>query len=99
MAEDAIRAAVYGMESYRKQAEQQTDHDPVSPAHYRGSNGVECIAAQRACMTPPEFRGYLRGMCIKYLWRLNSKDTALVNARKAQKILGWLVDELAREGA
>lgn len=95
---DPIREAVYGMEAYRQQAAQQADHDPVNPSHYR-KGAVECIAAQRACMSPAEFRGYLRGMVIKYLWRLDHKDTPLLNARKAHKILGWLVDELAREGA
>jgi len=42
--------------------------DPVNaPAHYQSTNGVECIEAIKAAMTPEEFFGYLRGNCIKYI--------------------------------
>jgi len=35
--------------------------DPVNaPAHYQSPNGVECIEAIKAAMTPEEFFGYLR---------------------------------------
>jgi hypothetical protein len=44
-------------------------HDPVShPDHYT-SGSIECIDAIRSALTPEEFRGYLKGNIIKYIWR------------------------------
>jgi hypothetical protein len=42
------------------------------PPHYRG-NGVECIEAIQAALTPEEFRGYLKGNAMKYIWRERTK--------------------------
>ena len=42
------------------------------PAHYT-SGGVECIDAIEAALTPEEFRGFLKGNVLKYLWRERSK--------------------------
>lgn len=42
------------------------------PPHYT-SGGVECIEAIRAAMTTEAFSGYLKGNCIKYLWRYTQK--------------------------
>lgn len=64
------------------------------PPHY-ATAGVECIDALRACMTPEEFRGFLRGCALKYLWRLNTKDAPAENAAKAQ----WYLELLAKEVA
>jgi hypothetical protein len=53
--------------------------DPVNaPAHYQSTNGVECIEAIKAAMTTEEFFGYLRGNCIKYIWRFRQKDALLL---------------------
>lgn len=38
------------------------------PAHYT-QGGIECIDAIEAALTPEEFRGYLKGNCLKYIWR------------------------------
>jgi hypothetical protein len=47
--------------------------DPVNhPTHYR-SNGIECIDAIRAGLTPEQFEGYCRGNAMKYLWRAGKK--------------------------
>lgn len=43
------------------------------PPHYQSEKGVECITAIEAAMTVEEFRGYLRGNCLKYLWRAEKK--------------------------
>ena len=43
------------------------------PPHYQSEKGVECIDAIEAAMTTEEFRGYLRGNCLKYLWRAEKK--------------------------
>ena len=42
------------------------------PPHYTGGS-VECIEAIRACMTAEAYAGYLRGNCMKYLWRYTQK--------------------------
>lgn len=58
--------------------------DPVtSPAHYT-SGGIECIDAMEAALTPEEFRGYLRGNCIKYLWRCELKGRTMEDLEKCE---------------
>lgn len=58
------------------------------PAHY--TNGeIECIDAIKAALTPEEFRGYVKGLTIKYVWReqLKGHDEDLAKAR-------WYLSEL-----
>lgn len=52
------------------------------PPHYN-QGAVECIDAMQSMMTPCEYKGYLRGCALKYLWRLESKGSAEENAEKA----------------
>ena len=64
--------------------------DPVShPKHY-DKNGVECIDWIETCLTPEEFRGYLKGNSLKYLWRNEHKGNPVQDLGKA----GWYVDKL-----
>lgn len=59
------------------------------PSHYtRGA--IECIDAIESSMSYEEFKGYLKGNCIKYLWRAGLKDNAVEDIRKA----GWYRDKL-----
>lgn len=44
-----------------------------SPPHYQSTTGIESIDAIEAALTPEEFRGFLRGNCLKYLWRCEKK--------------------------
>lgn len=68
--------------------------DNVShPPHYTGG-GIECIDAMEAALTPEEFRGYLRGNCIKYLWRYDRKGEPVEDLRKAAWYLDRLTDEM-----
>ncbi len=61
------------------------------PDHYtRG--GIECIEAIKASMTPEEFRGYLKGNIMKYLWRYQDKG-GLEDLQKA----GWYLNRLIGE--
>lgn len=59
------------------------------PAHYTQGT-IECIDAIEAALTPEEFRGYLKGTAMKYIWRMNLKGTPLKCAKKAV----WFVDRL-----
>ena len=43
-----------------------------SPPHYRQGD-IECIDAIRSALTDEEFRGYVKGNAIKYLWREKHK--------------------------
>jgi len=43
-----------------------------SPSHYT-QGSVECIDAIQSSLSPEEFKGYLRGNILKYMWRTNHK--------------------------
>lgn len=42
------------------------------PDHY-ASGEIECIDAIRAALTPEEWRGYIKGNAMKYIWRERHK--------------------------
>ena len=59
-----------------------TKHDPVNnPLHYN-RKGIECINAIEASMGEEEFKGYLKGNAIKYLWRYKYKNNAVQDLEK-----------------
>lgn len=66
-------------------------YDPINPAHYKGD--IECIDYQKSISTPEEFRGYLRLQAVKYIHRLNAKDTPTTNIDKAL----WYLNRLKKE--
>lgn len=59
------------------------------PAHYT-DGGIECIEAIEAQLTPEEYRGYLKGNCVKYLWREKHKG-GIESLKKAQWYLTRLI--------
>jgi hypothetical protein len=59
------------------------------PAHYNNGK-VECIEAIDASMTEGEFRGYLKGNVLKYVWRYLYKGKPLEDLKKAR----WYLDRL-----
>ena len=61
-----------------------------NPSHYT-QGSVECIEAIEAALTPEEFRGYLKGNVIKYIWRCNLKKNCLEDLEKALWYLKRLV--------
>lgn len=61
------------------------------PPHYQSEKGVECIDAIEAAMTVEEFRGYLRGNCMKYLWRAEKKGRE-EDLKKAAWYLNKLIE-------
>jgi hypothetical protein len=62
------------------------------PPHYTGGGegGIECIEAIEAQLTAEEYRGYLKGKCVKYLWRERHKG-GVESLKKAQWYLNRLV--------
>ena len=47
--------------------------DAINPSHYT-SGSIECIEAIEASMSADEFQGFLKGNCMKYLWRYRQKN-------------------------
>jgi hypothetical protein len=73
------------------------NNDPVNhPAHYTADDGIECIDAIEATLTPEEFRGYLRGQVIKYVWRCNYKGKRLEDLEKAEWYLKKYINILKK---
>jgi len=63
------------------------------PPHYtRGF--IECIDAIQSALSPEEYKGYLKGAVLKYLWRLDHKGSARENAEKAMWYLQRLINLL-----
>lgn len=63
---------------------------PDRPAHYR-KGGIECVDALKAVMTAEEYRGFLHGNVIKYLWRYQDKG-GVNDLFKGQVYLYWLIE-------
>lgn len=65
------------------------------PDHYTFGE-VECIDAIEASMSPKEFRGYLKGQVMKYIWRFGVKEGAdpLTDLEKAGFYLDRLVENV-----
>jgi|TARA_R100001594_G_scaffold42043_1_gene74072 hypothetical protein len=59
------------------------------PPHYNQS-GIECIDAIEAA-TMPNFKYYLQGNILKYLWRFDYKGKPLEDLKKAQWYLNRLI--------
>tara|TARA_R110000796_G_scaffold51264_9_gene120818 strand:+ start:2756 stop:3184 length:429 start_codon:yes stop_codon:yes gene_type:complete len=68
--------------------------DPVNnPSHYN-TGGVEAIQAIEASMSTEAFQGYLKGNCMKYIWRMSYKGKAKEDTLKAQWYLNRLIETL-----
>ena len=71
--------------------------DAINPQHYQ-KGGVECIDAIEASMTEEAFKGFLKGNCIKYLYRYENKNGA-EDLNKAQWYLSRLLTVLDNDQA
>lgn len=81
-------------EEYKDFLEYPSVADPVeSPVHYN-TGSVECIEAIKASMSEAEFKGYLKGNAMKYLWRYDYKGKPVEDLKKAQWYLNKLTEEL-----
>ena len=73
------------------------DWDTVNnPSHYNTGN-IECIEAIEESMTPEAYRGYLKGNCMKYLWRYDYKGKPVEDLEKAQWYLAKLLNVVVFE--
>jgi len=48
-------------------------------------------------MSVEAFEGYLKGNCLKYLWRMSYKGKALEDTKKAQWYLQKLIDSIEED--
>ena len=64
-----------------------------SPDHYNTGN-IECIEAIEESMSTEAFAGYLKGNCMKYLWRYDYKGKPVEDLQKAQWYLARLLQEV-----
>ena len=60
-----------------------------NPDHYNTGN-IECIEAIEESMSSVAFKGYLKGNCMKYLWRYDYKGKQVEDLQKA----GWYLNKL-----
>ena len=67
-----------------------------SPNHYNNGS-IECIEGIQASMSTEAFAGYLKGNCMKYLWRYDYKGKPVEDLQKAQWYLAELIKELLFE--
>ena len=67
------------------------------PSHYTETGGIECIEAIEAQLTTEEYLGYLRGNCVKYLWRWRNKG-GVVDLNKASWYLQRLTETQDQNG-
>lgn len=64
--------------------------DVAHQDHYE-SQAIQPIQYMAVCLTPDEFKGYLKGNIIKYISRANKKNGA-DDLKKAQVYNKWLVE-------
>ena len=65
----------------------------TKPYHYNTGN-IECIEAIEESMSEFAFKGYLKGNCMKYLWRYDYKGKPVEDLQKAQWYLARLLKEV-----
>lgn len=88
-----------GLETWMQEAHEtefvdpyDIQYDPVGkPKHYNSGN-IECIEAIEESMSSHAFKGYLKGNCIKYLWRYDYKGKQVEDLQKA----GWYLNRLTK---
>ena len=69
-----------------------------NPSHYNTGN-IECIEAIEESMTPEAYKGYLKGNCMKYLWRYDYKGKPVEDLEKAGWYLLRLTDIVIEENS
>jgi len=78
-------------------ADDYADEDVVNNPNHYNNGSIECIEGIQASMSAEAFSGYLKGNCMKYLWRYDYKGKPLEDLQKAQWYLAELIKELIFE--
>jgi len=77
------------LKSYAAEAEKEEEDMVGAPKHYNTGN-IECIEAIEEAMSSVAFKGYLKGNCMKYLWRYEYKGKQVEDLQKA----AWYLQRL-----
>jgi len=67
--------------------------DPVTKPDHYNLGSIEAIEAIKASMHPQDFKGYLKGNIMKYLWRYEYKGKPVEDLKKARWYLERLIEE------
>ena len=86
-----------GLEPWATMAEEEAEEDVVNNPNHYNNGSIECIEGIQASMSAEAFAGYLKGNCMKYLWRYNYKGKPVQDLQKAQWYLAELIKELVFE--
>jgi hypothetical protein len=70
--------------------------DWKNPEHYRKKD-FEAIDVIKSVLTEEQYTGYLIGNSLKYLLRVNDKDTVQMNISKAEWYANRLEQELEKQ--
>lgn len=88
---------IYKAYDVTEKAEDDPGFDMVDKPEHYAKGTLECIDWIRYELTPEEYRGYLKGNVLKYIWRHEDKGKPVQDLRKATKYLSFLIDQLERE--
>jgi len=66
---------------------------PVEQPDHYNNGAIEAIEAIKASMPENDFRGYLKGNALKYLWRYDYKGKPVEDLRKCR----WYIERLIKE--
>jgi hypothetical protein len=69
--------------------------NPVTQPDHYNKGAIEAIEAIKASMHPQEYKGYLKGNCLKYLWRIRVQERHRGSYVKHRVYLEWLIKEVA----
>ena len=88
--DDATPAEWDGISILKKQKKKV---DPVDQPDHYNKGAIEAIEAIKASMPEQEFKGYLKGNALKYLWRYDYKGKPVEDLRKCR----WYIERLIKE--
>lgn len=70
-------------------------NDPVNPNHYKNGK-MDAITIMQNTLTEEEFKGFCKGLIIKYIYRADSKN-GIEDYKKAQWYLNKLIKTLEKK--
>ena len=85
------------MQVYLDMAEAEKEEDIVNEPYHYNTGNIECIDAIEESMSSVAFKGYLKGNCMKYLWRYDYKGKQVEDLQKAQWYLARLLNQVVFE--
>lgn len=86
------------MKAYHDIANSELEDVVNKPKHYNTGN-IECIEAIEESMSSVAFKGYLKGNCMKYLWRYDYKGRQVEDLNKAKWYLNKLTIMVSKENS